>query len=70
MSTSKTSILRECCDNTKSYLIIYDGADTGDLTVLVCGNCIVKTIFQKFIKIKKEIQNISDVTSILENLGA
>ena len=41
--------LRECCENTKSNIIIYDGAGTGDLPILVCDVCFNELSFQKFI---------------------
>lgn len=55
MSTKDLEV-RECCSNPKSFLIIYDGADTGDLSVLVCDYCLEnKIIFQKFIKSKEPV---------------
>ncbi len=55
MSKEPESI-RECCTNLKSFLIIYEGGDTGDLSVLVCSHCLEnKIIFQKFIKSKEPV---------------
>ncbi len=52
--------IRECCANSKSFLIVYDGAGTGDLSVLVCGYCLEnKVIFQKFIKSKEPVSETS-----------
>lgn len=54
MSTKDIESVRECCTNPKSFLIIYDGADTADLPVRVCDYCLEnKPFFQKFIKSKE-----------------
>lgn len=45
--------LRECCQNEKIYLVIYDGGPTSDLPILVCQSCFeTRRVFQKFIKEK------------------
>ena len=61
--------LRICCKNKKSFLIIYDGAETADLPVLVCNDCFNNTTFQKFIKTKYNITKATDLQSILNELG-
>jgi hypothetical protein len=59
--------LRECCDNPKSHIVIYDGADTGDLPLLVCDDCLNKPTFQKFILAKYPFTKKTIVQEILEN---
>ena len=61
MSAKNLESVRECCTNPKSFLIIYDGADTGDLPVLVCSSCLENKItFQKFIKSKKPLPKTTE----------
>lgn len=64
MSTN-LHLLRKCCNSPKSYLIIYDGADTPDLPVLVCIDCYQDNTFQKFIKKIVEITDSTDAKTIL-----
>jgi len=59
--------LRECCKNMKSYLIIYDGAGTPDLPVLVCNTCFQNNLFQKFVKTKMPVTEYTDLKSLSEN---
>ncbi|MCV0431675.1 hypothetical protein [Nitrosopumilus sp.] len=59
--------LRECCNNTKSYIVIYDGAGTGDLPLLVCEGCLNKPSFQKFILAKFKFTQKNTVEDILRN---
>lgn len=62
MSAKDLELLRECCTNPKSFLIIYEGGDTGDLSVLVCDYCLEnKVIFQKFIKSKEPVPKTSQL---------
>ncbi len=57
MSVTELDELRECCTNEKMYLIIYDGAITPDLPILVCKACFENNpIFQRFIKQKTLLQ--------------
>lgn len=59
--------LRECCKNKKSYLIIYDGAGTADLPVLVCNTCFQNTLFQKFVKTKMPVTEDTDLQFLSES---
>lgn len=59
--------IRECCNNTKSHIIIYDGAGTGDLPVLVCDICFNELSFQKFIIARYQLTNKTDIAEILKN---
>ncbi len=62
MSTKDLESLRECCTNLKSFLIIYDGAGTADLPVLVCSYCLEnKPFFQKSIKSKEPVPKTSQL---------
>jgi len=53
--TSTLESLRECCNAPKSFIIIFDGADTPDLPILVCKTCSGKPLFQKFVKSKQNL---------------
>ncbi|MDH5462758.1 MAG: hypothetical protein OEY17_07960 [Nitrosopumilus sp.] len=61
--------LRECCHNPKSNLIIFDGADTADLPILVCKKCEGKPIFQKFVVSKFKIIKQTNIEQILINFS-
>jgi hypothetical protein len=58
---------RQCCENPKFFLILFDGAVTSDLPVLVCQDCSKKPLFQKFVKTKISINHTSDVKEILNS---
>lgn len=59
--------LRECCKNTKSHIIIYDGAGTGDLPILVCDICFNELSFQKFIVVRYQLTKKTNIEQILKN---
>lgn len=59
--------LRECCGNTKSHIIIYDGAETGDLPVLVCDVCFNESSFQKYIVARYQFTRKTSIKEILKN---
>jgi|APSaa5957512535_1039671.scaffolds.fasta_scaffold23736_2 hypothetical protein len=59
--------LRECCNNPKSHIIIYDGANTSDLPVLVCDECDNNPIFQKYVISRFQLTKKTDVSQILKN---
>jgi len=67
MNSSNLENVRECCSNTKSHLIFYDGADTADLPILVCNYCIDKLIFQKFIVSKFKLTAKTNIKELLQN---
>ena len=67
MKPSILENLRECCDNTKSHIIIYDGAETGDLPILVCDVCFNDLSFQKYIVSKFQLTPKTSVEEILKN---
>ncbi len=68
MAFGKLEKLRECCKNKKSYLVIYDGAVTADLPVLVCNDCFQNSLFQKFVKTKMELTETDDIKTFLKKL--
>ncbi|GKS67852.1 hypothetical protein YTPLAS73_13990 [Nitrosarchaeum sp.] len=59
--------LRECCENTKSHIVIYNGAGTGDLPVLVCDVCFDESSFQKFIVARYQLTKKTNIEQILKN---
>jgi len=59
--------LRECCDNPKSYLIIYDGADTADLPILVCDKCFSELSFQKYVVVRYQLTQKTSIDDFLKN---
>lgn len=69
MKSSFLENLRECCPNPKSNLIIFDGADTADLPILVCEECKQQLIFQRFILSKFTITNQTDIDKILTSFS-
>jgi hypothetical protein len=58
---------RHCCKNPKFFLILFDGAGTADLPILVCEVCSQKPLFQKFVKIKVSINSNLDIKEILNS---
>ncbi|MDE1726267.1 MAG: hypothetical protein KGH89_03270 [Thaumarchaeota archaeon] len=61
MQPSNLDKLRKCCENQKTYLIVYDGGPTPDLPVLVCQSCYDSfPVFQKFIKSKQFVEDSSN----------
>ena len=58
---------RHCCKNRKIFLILFDGAGTADLPILVCKDCSQKPLFQKFVKIKVSINSNLDLEGILNS---
>ena len=61
MNKQSLEPLRVCCKKDKMFLIVYDGGPTPDLPILVCKSCYDNfPIFQKFVKSKQSIENISD----------
>ena len=67
MAAKDLDSVRECCTNQKSFLIIYNGAVTADLPILVCTECVNNSIFQQFVVIKFEINKKTDIDQILKN---
>ena len=67
MKSSILENLRECCDNAKSHIVIYDGAETGDLPVLVCDVCFNESSFQKYIIARYQFTRKTSVEEILKN---
>lgn len=65
--TSSLESLRECCKNQKFFLIIFDGADTAALPILVCHECATKTVFQQFVISKFNITKQINIAEILNN---
>jgi hypothetical protein len=59
--------IRYCCKNSKFFLIVFDGAGTADLPILVCEDCSQKPLFQKFTKQQIPINFDSDVNKILNS---
>jgi hypothetical protein len=59
--------LRECCNNSKSHIVIYDGAETGDLPILVCDICFKEMFFQKYIVAKYQLTKKISIEEILKN---
>lgn len=58
---------RHCCKNPKFFLILFDGAGTTDLPILVCKSCSQKPLFQKFVKIRISINSNLDFKEILNS---
>lgn len=67
MTSLNLEKLRECCSNPKYFLIIYDGADTPYLPILVCDQCVGESAFQKFIVARYQLTEKTDVKKILED---
>ena len=67
MNSPKLEKTKECCNNPKTHLIFYDGADTADLPILVCRKCMSYPIFQKFIVSKFQITKNTNIRQILKN---
>ena len=59
---------RQCCKNPKFFLILFDGAGTADLPILVCKDCSQKNLFQKFIKKRMTITKATDISTILKKI--
>ncbi len=59
--------IRECCNSPKTHLIFYDGADTADLPILICDDCIGNLIFQQFIVSRFILTKKTDIDQILKN---
>jgi len=58
---------RQCCKNPSIFLILFDGAGTSDLPILVCKSCSQKPLFQKFVKTRISINHDSDNDAILKS---
>lgn len=67
MKSSGLENIRECCSKLKSHLIFYDGANTADLPVLVCEECINNSVFQKFIVTRFKLTEKTELKEILKN---
>lgn len=61
--------LRECCKNPKSTLVIFDGADTAHLPILVCKECEQQPLFQRFVISKFNITKHTDIDQILNTFS-
>jgi len=59
--------IRQCCKNSKIFFILFDGAGTADLPILVCKVCSEKPLFQKFVKSKISINSNLDIKEILNS---
>jgi len=59
---------RQCCKNPKFFLILFNGAGTADLPILVCKDCSQKPLFQKFTKLRISINPDSDINVILNSI--
>ncbi len=58
---------RHCCKNPKFFVILFDGAGTADLPILVCKPCSQKPLFQKFVKIRVSINSNLNLEEILNS---
>ena len=56
--------IRQCCNNPKLFLFLFNGAGTADLPIMICKRCSQKPLFQKFTKLRISINCNSDVQEI------